>query len=201
MSSMINVIFEATIHDVQDMVSADDLSNKLTECLQTTITGGVVVSSIKVLDYCSEFTAPIVYASRDQQPNDSQKNDNQENISRRIHSSLNVGRSYHGSNGVKPSDNKSTTTIVPEPTESVSEAKEPIPESVKEVEPAIINGAFTTFDIIDALSRVKAISLWLDEARGIMEEVPKIRNEIKDITENLLAGLQNGQNGNTHPGQ
>ena len=88
----------------------------------------------------------------------------------------------------------------PQTTETPS-APEPISEVPQEVKPPILNGTITTLDVIDALSRIKEIGVWLDHARVIMEDVPKIRNEIKDLTENLLKVLQNGQNGNSNNGQ
>lgn len=65
-----------------------------------------------------------------------------------------------------------------------------------EVKPQCISDFDTIPQVIDALSRIKEIGEWLNNARLITEEIPKIRIEIKDLTENLLRVLQNGQNGN-----
>jgi hypothetical protein len=70
-----------------------------------------------------------------------------------------------------------------------------------EGKPHILNGSISVLDVIDALSRVKEISAWMDQSRAVMEDIPKIRNELKDITENLLKVLQNGQNGHLGNGQ
>lgn len=85
------------------------------------------------------------------------------------------------------------TPIVEPKAETVQAAPQPVSEALKEVIPSQPTNGFSLPDVIDALSRVKEISAWMDHARVVMEDVPKIRNELGDITENLLKAFQNGQ--------
>lgn len=85
------------------------------------------------------------------------------------------------------------TPVVEPKTEAIQVAPQSVPEAPKEVIPSQSTNGFSLPDVIDALSRVKEISAWMDQARVVMEDVPKIRNELGDITENLLKVFQNGQ--------
>lgn len=191
MTFMANIVFEAALHDTQDNLDPKELVVTLTEALKTIIKTGNFVASVQILNAEANLHPITSYFN-----NSGFSTDEKECIGDRGCGSF---ENKPGCLGVAASGNVNTSGNGDEThdTNSVStEIPEPIPQITQEVKPAIINNVFSTFDIIDALSRVKAISLWLDETRGIMEEVPKIRNEIKDITENLLAVLQNGQNGN-----
>lgn len=105
----------------------------------------------------------------------------------------------------KSCENNSGTpdcSSIPEALTKASSTKESIPEVIEEVEVLVIpvpehnprenEVPVVQLEIINSLNRIREINNFLDQMRPMMEELPKIRVELNDLTSKLLDGFRHG---------